>query len=131
MIAGMGKSKKKVIRHHAVVGHFAGRLRELRRSRGMSQAELAEAATITPTYVSRLEAGSSAPNIDTVARLSEALGVPIAELLPATAPDDPTALLRDQARRLAAALIDGADRETLQMLCPLLARLAEAPARTR
>ena len=97
----------------------------------MSQAELAEAATITPTYVTRLEAGLSSPNIDTVARLAEGLGVAVTELLPAAGPDDPTASLRTQAHRLAEALIDAADRETLQMICPLLARLAEAPARTR
>lgn len=127
----MAQQKKKVVRHHPVVGHFAGRLRELRRARGLSQAQLAEAATITPTYVTRLEAGASAPNVDTVARLAEALGVGVADLLPAAAPADPTARIRDQARRLAAALIDGADRDTLLMLCPLLARLAEAPARTR
>lgn len=123
--------KKKTVRHHAVVGHFAARLRELRRARGLSQAQLAEQATLTPTYITRLESGGSAPNIDTVARLAEALGVAVTELLPATAPDDPTAALRTQAHRLADALINGSDRETLLMLCPLLARLAEAPARTR
>lgn len=123
--------KKKVLRHHAVVGHFAAKLRELRRSRGFSQAELAREATLTPTYITRLESGSSAPTVDTVARLATSLGVAIAELLPATAPDDSTTVLRQQARRLADVLVESADRETLQMLCPLLARLAESPARSR
>lgn len=127
---GMAKRKKRV-RQAEVVQHFAARLRELRRSRGLSQAELARQATVTPTYITKLESGSSAPNIDTVARLAAALGVGMADLLPEAPPADPADVLRRQAHRLADALIDGADRETLQMLCPLLARLAEAPARSR
>lgn len=128
--AGMAK-KKKVIQHDAIVTHFAARLRELRRARGFSQAELARQATLTPTYITKLENAGSAPTIDTVARLAVALGVGLTDLLPANAPDDPLAILRQQAHRLADALVDGADRETLLMLCPLLARLAESPARSR
>jgi transcriptional regulator with XRE-family HTH domain len=126
----MGKRKKRV-RQPAAVQHFAARLRELRRSRGFSQSELAERAVLTPTYITKLEAGLSSPQLDTVDRLATALGVGMTDLLPATAPADPTTTLRQQAHRLADALIDAADMESLQMLCPLLARLAEAPARSR
>jgi len=127
MLFVMAKSKKKRIEQPEVVRNFAIRLRELRRSRGLSQAELARQATITPSYVTRLENGSSAPNLDTLSRLATALGVALAELLPAVAPTNPVDALRQQARRLATLLIDGSDRETLLMLCPLLARLTEAP----
>jgi hypothetical protein len=41
------------------------------------------------------------------------------------------AVLREQARRLFEALLAAADRETLVMLNPLLARLVEASERTR
>jgi hypothetical protein len=51
--------------------------------------------------------------------------------MPATAPPDTMAILRDQARRLFEALLAAADRETLLMLNPLLARLAEASERSR
>ena len=126
----MGKRKTRVSQP-AVVSRFAARLRELRRSRGLSQAELAHQATLTPTYITRLEAGLSSPQLDTLDRLATALGVGVTDLLPASAPANPTDVLRSQARRLSEALIDAADAETLQMLCPLLARLAEAPARSR
>jgi len=127
MLRRMAKSKKKRVEQPEAVRHFASRLRELRRSRGLSQAELSRLATITPSYITRLENGSSAPNLDTLSRLAAALNVALTELLPANAPADPVQGLREQARRLALALIDGSDRETLLMLCPLLARLAEAP----
>jgi transcriptional regulator with XRE-family HTH domain len=123
----MAKSKKNRVEQPEVVRHFAVRLRELRRSRGLSQAELARQATVTPSYVTRLENGSSAPNLDTLSRLATALNVTLAELLPATAPANPVDALRQQAHRLSALLIDRSDRETLLMLCPLLARLTEAP----
>ncbi|MCB9921814.1 MAG: helix-turn-helix transcriptional regulator [Planctomycetaceae bacterium] len=44
-------------------------MRELRRSRGMTQAELARLAQITTSYVGRLESGGAAPEIDLVDRL--------------------------------------------------------------
>lgn len=123
----MSKSRKKRVRQPEAVRHFATRLRELRRGRGMSQVELAEKAHITPSYVTRLENGSTAPNLDTLSRLATALGVALTELLPITAPADPVQSLREQARRLATALIDGSDRETLLMLCALLGQLTEVP----
>lgn len=122
--------KKKVVRQPAVVQHFATRLRELRRRRGHSQAELAEAATLTPTYIGKLESGTSAPTIDTVDRLATALGVAVTDLLPATAPANATDQLRENAHRLADKLIDAADAESLLMLCPLLAKLGESPAKS-
>lgn len=123
--------KKKLVRQEAVVRHFAARLRELRRSRGFSQVELANLSSVTPSYITKLESGSSAPQIDTVARLAAALGVAASELIPSTPPANPVDVLRQQAHRLADAVIDAADLESLLMLCPLLARLGEAPARSR
>lgn len=124
----MARSKKKKrVQQPEVVHRFAARLRELRRGRGLSQAQLAEQASVAASYITRLENGSSAPNLDTLSRLAMALNVALSELLPTTAPTDPVQALREQAHRLATALIDGSDRETLLMLCPLLARLAEAP----
>jgi transcriptional regulator with XRE-family HTH domain len=126
----MGKKKTRV-RQHPVVANFAVALRARRRALGYSQAELAARSAVAATYVTKLESGASAPQVDTVARLAAALGVGIADLLPDDAPADPTSALREQARRLAAEVIAAADRETLQLLCPLLARLGEAPASNR
>jgi hypothetical protein len=55
--------------------------------------------------------------------------VGVTDLLPSTPPTDPLDVLRRQAHQLFKNLVDGADRELLLMVCPLLARLTEAPAR--
>lgn len=72
-----------------------------------------------------LEAARAAPGIDLVNRLATGLGTTVSDLLPATDPPDPVRLLREQAQRLANELIAAADRETLQLLVPLLARLGD------
>lgn len=118
----MGK-KRPIKRQDEIVGRFAARLREVRSARGMTQADLATAAKVTETYITRLEAGRAAPGIDLVNRLAKALGTTVADLLPQEDPPDPEATLRRQARKLADDLIGSADRETLQLLVPLLARL--------
>ena len=126
----MAKKKSK-IRQAEIVQLFAVRLRELRNSRGMTQAELARAAKVTTSYVGRLEAGGASPGIDLVGRLAEALGMTIHDLLPTGAPSDTEEFLRERAESLFADLLKSADRETLMMLCPLLARLWESPIRRR
>ena len=78
----MGNKRKTKIEHEEVVERFAKRLRELRVGHGMTQAELAERAGVTATYVSKLESAGAAPGIDLVAKLATAIGVGIAELLP-------------------------------------------------
>ncbi|MEJ7636429.1 MAG: hypothetical protein WKF75_00175 [Singulisphaera sp.] len=61
-------------------------------------------------------------------RLAKALGTTVADLLPATASPDTLPILREQARALFDSLLRTADRETLLMLNPLLARLHESPS---
>src|SRR5205823_8138284 len=61
---GRMAKRKPRIQHAEVVGLFAARLREVRRSRGLTQAELAQRATVTASYVWRLESGGAAPGID-------------------------------------------------------------------
>src|SRR5437899_875407 len=117
-------AKRKVrIEHDEIVGLFAARLREVRLSRGMTQVELARLAHLAPTYVGQLERATVAPGIDLVNRLAKTLGIGIADLLPTTAPPDPLPVLREQAETLLKTLFETADRETYQLLNPLLARL--------
>jgi transcriptional regulator with XRE-family HTH domain len=118
-------------RQAEIVRLFADRLREVRRARGLTQAELARTAHMTASYIGRLEAGGTAPGIDLVARLATALGTTVHDLLPAGPPPDTAAILRGRAEELFAALVKGADRDTLLMLTPLLARLAESPVANR
>ena len=127
----MSKPKRTVrIEHAQIVRLFGARLRELRLSRGMTQALLAEQSDVTTSYIGRLEGGGAAPGIDLVDRLASALGTTVADLLPAAEPPDTEALLQQQARRLFDALLAEADRDTYLMLNPLLARLIEALRRT-
>jgi transcriptional regulator with XRE-family HTH domain len=70
----------------------------------MTQAELGRRAQVTTSYIWRLESGGAAPGIDLVARLARALGTTSHDLLPAGAPPETIAVLRDQARGLFDAL---------------------------
>lgn len=54
---------------------FGVRLRRLRKERGLSQQQLAEAAGINLAFVSRLETGSRFPSHETNVALAHALGV--------------------------------------------------------
>jgi transcriptional regulator with XRE-family HTH domain len=125
-------AKRKIrIEHAEIVRLFAAQLRELRHTRGMTQADLARHANVTTSYIGRLESAGAAPGIDLVDRLARALGTTVQELLPKIVPVDTVAVLREQARRLFDSLLHVADRETLLMLNPLLARLNEAASRSR
>jgi transcriptional regulator with XRE-family HTH domain len=120
-----GKKRAEVVRL------FADRLRELRRSRGMTQAELARRADVSVTHLSELENAEIAPGIDLVDRLARGLGVALADLLPSAAPAEPLPVLREQAERLFDTLLDKGDRETFLRLNPYLALLVEAAAKRR
>jgi len=123
--------RKPVIQHAEIVERFSARLRELRSSRGMTQVDLARKAGVTASYIWRLESGGAAPGIDLVERLATALGTTVHDLLPTTVAPETVVVLRDQARKLFEGLLESADRETLLMLNPLLARLGESPTRRR
>ncbi len=62
------------------------RIRELRNSKGVSQARLAITAGMDPATLNRLEQGKGNPNIKTLEKLAEALGVRVVELLEEEAP---------------------------------------------
>lgn len=125
-------SKRKTrIEQDEVVHLFAARLREVRHTRGLTQAELARQTKTATSYIARLESGATAPGIDLVNKLATALGTTMADLLPTTTSPDTQAVLRDQSRRLFESLVQAADKETLLMLNPLLARLVESTNRMK
>jgi transcriptional regulator with XRE-family HTH domain len=119
-------SRKRHIRQAEVVKRFANRLREVRLSRGMTQATLARQAQVTVSYIWKLESGGAAPGIDLVERLAEALGTTAADLLATPIRPDTMAVLREQADRLFKTLVQSADEDDLLMLNPLLARLGRS-----
>jgi transcriptional regulator with XRE-family HTH domain len=53
----MAKRRKARIEQEEVVRLFGARLREVRRSRGITQAELSGRANVTASYIWRLESG--------------------------------------------------------------------------
>ena len=126
---GMAKRRKVQIIHDEVVRLFAARLRAVRLSRGLTQAELARQARVTPTYISRLESAGAAPGIDLVARLAGTLGTTTTDLLPVAVVSDPLPAFKEQAKKLLEALLERGDCETFQQLNPFLALLVEASAK--
>ena len=56
-------------------------LKVLRRQRGWSQEELAAFAQLDRSYVGEIERGLVSPSLATLEKLSEALQVPISELI--------------------------------------------------
>lgn len=60
---------------------FGEVLRRAREKAGMTQEKLAFDADIDRTYISRLENDRMSPTLDTLFRISDALGVPAATLV--------------------------------------------------
>lgn len=122
----MPARKKQPIKHAQIVQRFSGALRTRRLAAGMTQAELARRSQVTTSYVTRLERATSAPGIDLVDKLAQALGCTVSELLPDADPPDQTAVLQDQVRRLTEQLLAGSDAATLALAAQLLSRLASS-----
>lgn len=57
------------------------KLREIRKERGMTQTELAQAARIHRVTIAKYEAGQCVPSVDRAERMASALGVPVDELI--------------------------------------------------
>lgn len=65
---------------------LAHNVKSLRVARGLTQAGLAERSGVARTTLSLLESGSANPSLEAVLRLSDALEVPLDELLEARGP---------------------------------------------
>src|SRR5690242_20080263 len=118
---------KRTVRQAGIVQAFAERLKAIRTACGLTQRDLADKAHLTLTYISRLEAGASAPGIDTLDQLARALQVAATELLPTAAAASSVEAQREQVRRLFEAVLSRAGPDTLSMLHALLSRVAESP----
>ena len=58
------------------------RIRQLRKERGLSQVKLAVMADMDPATLNRLERGTGNPNLKTLERVADALGVEVADFFP-------------------------------------------------
>lgn len=61
--------------------NVGSRLRELRKAAGLTQAELARRTNIHRPNIARVEAGRHTPSLDTLARIADAIGVPVTRVL--------------------------------------------------
>lgn len=61
--------------------NFGDRLKSVRMSRKLSEEELAQAASVRPAAVRRIERRGIRPTLQTVKNLAAALNVPVAVLL--------------------------------------------------
>lgn len=63
------------------VKEFLGqRIKEIRKSKGLTQPALAELVNVDSKYISRIETGSSYPSLDTLENIAIALDVDVKEL---------------------------------------------------
>lgn len=122
----MPARKKQPIKHAEIVQRFSRALRTRRLAAGMTQAELARRSQVTTSYITRLERATSAPGIDLVDKLAQALGCTVSDLLPEADTPDQTAVLKDQVRRLSEQLTADSDAVTLSLAAQLLSRLASS-----
>ena len=62
------------------------RLKQVRRAKGFTQAQLAQASGVHRVTISRLESGKFSANVETLEKLANALGVTVGDLVgePAT-----------------------------------------------
>lgn len=82
-----------------VLAAVGPRMRNLRRERGVTLAELSRTTGISESTLSRLESGSRRPNLELLLPLARAYGVPLDELVGAPHTGDPRVHLRPVHRR--------------------------------
>jgi len=58
---------------------FAKRLRKIRRSRDLTQEQLADMVGVSLNFIGQLERGESAPSLETVQKIAEVLEVDVSE----------------------------------------------------
>lgn len=63
-------------------GEIGSRIKALRQARSLTQAQVAEAAGIDPSFYGQIERGANVPSVRTLLSVAEALGVEPAQLLP-------------------------------------------------
>jgi transcriptional regulator with XRE-family HTH domain len=77
-----------------VLAAVGPKLRELRKQRGVTLAEVSRTTGISESTLSRLESGTRRPNLELLLPLAQAYGVPLDELVGAPHTGDPRVHLR-------------------------------------
>ena len=84
---------------------------ELRKEKGLTQKQLAEALNVTDKAVSKWERGLSFPDISMLEPISELLDVSIMELLAGKRQDSSEPMSREEAQKLINASVELSDEE--------------------
>lgn len=61
---------------------FGKRLKKFRKTKGLTQEQLAEKAGLHHTFIGAVERGSKNPSLESIAKIAEALGISLRELFP-------------------------------------------------
>jgi transcriptional regulator with XRE-family HTH domain len=76
--------------------NLGGRVRSLRRQRGLTLKELGRLAGLSHPFLSQVERGLARPSVASVERIADALGVPVAHLWAPPRPRDVRLLRREE-----------------------------------
>jgi transcriptional regulator with XRE-family HTH domain len=74
------------------------RLRALRRERGLTIEQVANATALTKGFISQLERDTTTPSLSSLARICDALGVRMGDIFEETAPDLVRLIRKDERR---------------------------------
>lgn len=84
---------------------------ELRKEKGMTQKQLADALYVTDKAVSKWERGLSFPDISMLEPISEVLGISVMEILAGERQDESETISRQEAQMLVNASVELSDEE--------------------
>jgi transcriptional regulator with XRE-family HTH domain len=91
------------------------RLKELRKSKGFSQAELSELISVDSKHISRLETGKTFPGPETLEGLAKALKVPVKEFFEFEQLDESNVDIQSIEE-----LLKSAGEEKLKLICKVI-----------
>jgi len=94
------------------------RIAELRKSRGLTQEQLAGTMEISPKYLSSIERGKENPTLDTLIKLSESLGVNIEDIFRFIQIED-----SGKRKSLVTSLVNKADADQLRLAYKILSAI--------
>lgn len=84
---------------------------ELRKEKGLTQKQLADALNVTDKAVSKWERGLSFPDISMLEPISEVLGISIMEILAGERQEESDTISREEAQKIVSASVELSDEE--------------------
>lgn len=76
--------------------HVGNRIRQLRQAKGISARDLADRASLTPSYISRIENGKVSPTVATLGKVVQAMGETFASLFSNSQAEGPVVRARER-----------------------------------